>query len=189
MARVVLNPIFAEIHGQVGDLVLKEQYGETVMARKATSTAEPTANQVAQQDRFRLATIYGKVSMADADLKARYQLKAEVEDKPIFSLMVADFFNAPSVDEIDLSAYTGAVGDVIGVKAHDDFEVVGIRVALSDGGGTLIEDGNAVEVVPNSGQWEYTATQAVPSGTLVRLAVTAKDTPGGTSTTEAEKTL
>ena len=189
MAKVVLNPIFAEVHGQVGDLVLKEQFGETVMARKSTTKTEPTANQIAQQDRFRLATIYGKVSMADAELKTRYQLKAEEENKPIFSLMVADFFNAPSVDEIDLSAYTGAVGDVIGVKAHDDFDVVAVKLAISDGGGTLIEEGSATEVVPDSGQWQYTATQAVPAGALVRLAVTAKDTPGGTSTTKAEKTL
>lgn len=34
---------------------------------------------------------------------------------------VADFFNAPAVDEVDLSGYTSVAGDAIVVRAHDDF--------------------------------------------------------------------
>lgn len=51
---------------------------------------------------------------------------------------MADFFNAPSVDEVDLSAYTGAVGDEIIIMASDDFDVQGVDVSLSDEAGAPI---------------------------------------------------
>jgi len=76
------------------------------------------------------------------------------------SLAVADFpsaplrtgFNAPSVDEVDLSGYTGAVGDQIVIRASDDFDpssvlragVVGVspsialRTGLTDAGGNAM---------------------------------------------------
>jgi len=51
-------------------------------------------------------------------------------------LTVADFFNAPSVDEVDLSGYGGAVGDQIVIQASDDFGALGVNVALTDGAGS-----------------------------------------------------
>jgi hypothetical protein len=116
---------------------------------------------------------------------------------------MADFFNASSVDEVDLLGYTGAVGDKIVVRASDDFDpsitlpsvalpstslgtggtgragVVGVRVAITKADGTAIEEGAATETPADSGRWVYTATTAVATGTTVRIAVTATDRPGG----------
>jgi hypothetical protein len=74
-------------------------------------------------------------------------------------------------------------------RASDDFDVAGVRLALSDGGGSAIESGEAVETPTDSGRWVYTATAAVATGTLVRIAVTAVDRPGGEGEAEAEKTV
>ena len=109
--------------------------------------------------------------MADPETKAIYEEAAKAKGKPVFSLTVADFFNAPSVDEVDLSAYTGAVGDAIVVRASDDFDVVGVNVALTDAEGNAIESGEATETPPNSGRWVYAATAAVDTGTTVRIGV------------------
>ena len=79
------------------------------------------------RERFRQAALYGKMVMADAEAKAIYEEVAKARGKPVFSLTVADFFNAPSVDEVDLSGYTGAVGDEIVILARDDFDVVVAR--------------------------------------------------------------
>jgi len=132
--------------------------------------------------------------------EALYEQAAGAKGKPVFSLTVVDFpatvlrtgFNAPAVDEVDLSAYAGAVGDVIAVRASDDFRVTGVRVAVVDAGGAALESGDAVETLPDSGRWVYTATAAVPTGTdsaLTRLAVQATDLPSGVGSTEAEKTV
>ena len=41
--------------------------------------------------------------MADAETKAVYEEAARAKGRPVFSLTVADFFHAPSVDEVDVS--------------------------------------------------------------------------------------
>ena len=106
------------------------------------------------------------------------------------SLTVADFFNAPSVDEVDLSGgYAGQVGDEIVILAHDDFDVVGVNVGLTDAEGNAIESGAAAETPANSGRWVYAATAAMDTGTTVRIAVTATDRPGGVAEAEEEKAV
>jgi hypothetical protein len=149
----------------------------------------PTAAQLAQRERFRQAALYGKIVMADAEAKAIYEEAAKEKGQPVFSLTVADFFNAPSVDEVDLSGYTGAAGDKIVVRASDDFEVTGVHVAVTQADGAAIEEGAAVETPAESGRWIYTATAAVTTGTTVRIAVTASDRPGGMGEAAKEKAL
>lgn len=107
----------------------------------------------------------------------------------MFSLTIADFFNAPSVDEVDLTSYNGQVGDLIVVLVHDDFAVCAVHMALNDAVGNSIESGEAVEEPAKSGRWVYTATTAVAAGTQMRILITAKDHPGSTGSSETEKTL
>jgi hypothetical protein len=76
---------------------------------------EPTGAQLAHRERFRQAALYGKLVMADPEAKALYAEAAKVKGQPVFSLMVADFFNAPAVDGVDVSGYAGRVGDLIAV--------------------------------------------------------------------------
>ena len=91
------------------------------------------------------------------------------------------------MDEVDLSAYTGQMGDKIAIRAHDDFDVSGVSVAISDTDGHALESGAAVETPPDSGRWLYTATTAVPTGTSVRIEVTATDRPGHKTVKTATK--
>ena len=190
MAKVKLNLVLEQVRGQVGDLVFK-RYGEGVVISRKPDMAgrEPTEAQLAARERFRQAALYGKMVMADPETRTLYEKAAKAKGKPVFSLTVADFFNAPSVDEVDLSGYTGAVGDQIVIRASDDFDVVGVSVALTDAEGNAIESGVAVETAPNSGRWVYTATAAVGTGTTVRIAVTATDRPGGVAAAEEEKAV
>jgi len=190
MAKVRLNPILEQIRGQVGDLVFKRYGEEVVISRKPDlSGVEPSEAQLAARERFRQAALYGKMVMADPETKTIYEEAAKAKGKPVFSLTVADFFNAPSVDEADLSGYSGAAGDEILIRASDDFEVMGVSVQITDAGGGEIEHGEAVETPADSGRWVYAATANVPTGTTVRIAVTALDRPGGVAEAEEEKTV
>lgn len=126
--------------------------------------------------------------MADPAKKAAYEQASRDSSKPLFSLTIADFFNAPVVDEVDLSAYGGAAGDTIVVLAHDDIEVTRMSVSVNNDN-AQIESGQAVETPAKSGRWVYTATAAVPQGTNVRIAVTVSDQPGGSGEAAAEKSL
>jgi hypothetical protein len=154
MARVKLNPVLEGIRGQVGDLVFKRYGDEVVISRKADPTGKPPSEaQLAHRERFREAALYGKLVMADPERKALYEEEAAAKGQPVFSLTLADFFNAPSVDEVDLSGYAGQVGDAIVIRAHDDFDVAGVSVTLTEAGGAALESGAAVETPPDSGRW------------------------------------
>ncbi|MBC8509687.1 MAG: hypothetical protein H8D34_32980 [Chloroflexi bacterium] len=190
MAKVKLNPILEQIRGNVGDLVFKRYGDEVLIAKKPDmSDRELSPAQLAAQERFRQAAMYGKMVMADPETKALYTEAARVKGKPVFSLTVADFFNAPSVDEFDISAYTGTEGDEIAIMARDDFGVIAVHIEITDGDGNAIESGAAVETPADSGRWIYTVTANVGTGTDVRIAVTVSDRPGGVGEAQSEKTI
>lgn len=176
MARVKLNPIIDGVSGKIGDLVFRSYGDDTILSRLPDfSNVEPTPGQEAQRARFREASFYGRMAMADAATRAFYEAFAERRGQPVFSVMVADFLNAPVVDEIETAAYTGAVGDPITVRAHDDVEVTGVSVTLTDAGGAELESGAAVL---DGTRWRYDAQTAVASGTDVTITARATDRPG-----------
>ena len=181
MAKIKLNPIVEEVSGGLGNLVFRSSNGKTVLSRKPDfSGTEISEDQAAHRERFRQAVAYGRSVMADADLREVYNQVAERKGTPLFALTVADFFNAPSITGVDLSAYNGQAGNVVKVNALDDIGVVNVHVALTNAkDGALIESGNANETAPGSGQWVYAATVAVPAGTTVNFSVVATDRPGG----------
>jgi hypothetical protein len=188
MAKTKLNPILEQVHGKIGNLVFKQVLGETVLSRSPDrSGLVATDAQNATRVRFRQATLYGKMVMADPTTKAIYEEAATAKGQPLFSLTIADFFNAPSIDEVDLSGYAGKVGDEIVIRAHDDFAVVSVTVAITNANGQAIEEGAATETPSKSGRWVYAAKQAVPTGTQVRVNVTAEDRPGHTDTQTVTK--
>lgn len=166
-----------------------KRYGDgVVISRKPDMGGQtPSDKQVAARERFRQAALYGRVALADPETKMLYEAAAKAKGQPVFSLMVADFFHAPSVDEVDMSGYGGQVGDIIGVHAYDDFEVAGVALTLTDGSGATLENGPAVENPPHSGLFVYTATQSVATGTAVSVRVTVTDRPGTETTAEESK--
>ncbi len=176
MAKVELNPIFDSVRGKVGDLVLK-QYGDSVVMARAGGSGQPVSTaQLAHQERFREATRYGKLALMDAPTRALYQAQAQARGLPVFAVMVADFFNAPTILNVDATEYTGAAGSKVLVLADDDFAVAGVQVKIM-AGSTLVEEGAAVETPVDSGRYYYTATQAAPAGALT-ITVTVRDRPG-----------
>ena len=182
MAKVKLNPVLEAIRGKVGDLVFRRLDSEEFVGRMPDRTGiQPTANQLAQQERFRLAVLYGKAALADPDTKAIYEAAADRKGEPVFALTVGDFLNAPAVNEIDLSGYTGQTGQTIRVRASDDVEVRGVTVTIRNQIGTVLEQGNAVWIIAN-GAWGYTTTTTVAQGQSVSIEVSATDRPGHKTT-------
>ena len=75
------------------------------------------------------------------------------------------------------------------MRAHDDFKVANLSVAVSNTSGQEIERGSATETPLASGRWAYMATSAIPQGTTVRISVTVSDQPGGKGEAMVEKEL
>ena len=177
MAKVKLNPVVLDVHGKMGDIVFKQFEDRTIIARKGQSHQPNSPAQLAVRERFRLAAFYGKTAFADPVTRAAYAGKAKNKRTRVFAMMVGDFFNAPVVDEVDLSAYAGRSGDVIRVRASDDFEVTGVSVQMREpSSGEPLDGGAAVRGADNV--WVFTAQSNIPHDHPFVIEVSATDRPG-----------
>lgn len=179
MSKVELNPAFEGFHGKLGDLVFRTVNDQVVVSRKGDPTGTPpTAAQLAARERFRLASQYGKLAMADAGMRLIYEAAAHERKQPVFSVAVSDYYHAPLVDAIDVDSYHGLSGDTIAVSVDDDVLVVGVTVTVALTDGTVLDSGEAVETPANSGRWVYTAPADVGTpGTDVMVTAVARDMP------------
>lgn len=184
--KVTLTPMFEEARGKLGNVVFREVNGKTIASRMPTFASPPSESQIANRERFKQAAAYGKSALADPEAREYYQAVAESRNMPIFAVTIADFLNAPVIDDVTLASYHGQAGDTIKVFARDDFDLASVHVSISEEGGNAIESGNAD---PVTGGWEYTAAQNVTPGTTVNILVVATDRPGGTSVTTLSKTV
>ncbi|MBK9925065.1 MAG: hypothetical protein IPP66_07210 [Anaerolineales bacterium] len=188
--KIKLNPMFEEARGQLGGMVLRELRGETIASRKPSSIGEPTVDQAAQRERFKLAAAYGKSALADPLTRALYEAAANNKKIPVFALTVADYLNPPTIHEVDLSGFSGEIGQAIRIKASDDFGVARVSVTISDNAGSLVYEGDdAIETAPGSGVWVYTTTGGVPDGVTAKVSVVAADRPGGVAVQDATKVI
>jgi len=187
--KIKLNPMFEAASGQLGGLVFREVRGRTVASRKVSAFAEPSVDQALQRERFKQAAAYGRSALANPATRDLYEEAAKTRNIPVFAVTVADFFNAPTIDNLDVFAYNGQVGDPISILARDDFGVVNVRVSITDIVGSPIESGNAVETVSGSGQWVYCATALVAPDTEVVVNAVATDRPGSTGVSAKPRSL
>ena len=164
----------------MGNVVFRRYHDQVSMAhRPDLEGVTPTEKQVAHRQQFKLATIYGKTVLADPAREAIYEAKAKAAAIPVFALTVADFLNAPAVDWIDLSGYTGQAGETIQITASDDFEVTGVAVSITDAAGAVLEHGPATLA---HDVWSHVTTTVLPAGQQVFIEVTATDHPGHKTT-------
>lgn len=177
MAESKNNIITHGLSGKVGDLIVfSQRNGKTIVSRAPREkTTEDTENQKEHKRKFQRAILYSKGVMNDPDTKEEYAEKADrSRGITTHNVAVADFLNAPDIDSIDVSAYTGKVGDIIKIVALDDFAVKMVTVKIENGDGTLVEEGEATD---NGAEWIYTATEKNADLSGDKITVTAADNP------------
>lgn len=177
MAESKNNIITHGLSGKVGDLIVfSQRNGKTIVSRAPKDkTGEDSQKQKDHKRKFQRAILYAKVVMNDPDTKEEYEAHAD-RSKGItgHNVAVADFLNAPDIDSIDLSAYTGKVGDTIKIIVLDDFGVKAVTVTIENADGSLVEEGFAVD---SGGEWIYTATVNNADISGDKITVTATDNP------------
>lgn len=189
MTKVFLQPGLRGLSGAMGDWVYQMRNGKTILGMKPINSKEPSQAQVTHRERFKQATLYGKLVMADPALHAFYTQAAAQKDVPIFALCVADFFHTPTINEVDTSDYNGHEGSPIHITALDDVGVVSVRVTITDNNGIVLESGNAIETSSGSGRWSYITTTFIGPDFPVNINVVAMDRPGGTAVQDMPLTI
>lgn len=184
MAESKNNIVTHGLSGKVGDLIVFRTRGSKtfVSSTPREHAGEPTEAQKHQQKRFQEATIYAKIALANPETKAAYKAAAEEGESP-YNVAVADFMHAPDIDEIDVSNYTGKIGDIIAVTVTDDFKVAEVSVTILNEEGAEVEHGLAQSALGGL-QWVYTAKVDNSSPTGDKIIIRASDIPGHLSEKE-----
>jgi Na+-translocating ferredoxin:NAD+ oxidoreductase RnfG subunit len=179
MPKVKFNKLIDSLSGRVGDLIFYEADGQNLSRAMPEITAERTEKQKANSGRFIAAQKYAATALTNPMLKAAYKAACRGHQNPR-NLAIRDAMRAPVVESIKLDGYTGKPGQIVLVKATDDFRVVEVKVTVRGPTGELIEEGLA-ELSSDGNEWRYTTGTEVPSGQSVSVVAVAKDNPGNTA--------
>lgn len=178
MSKVGNNIVTQGLSGMLGNqLVFRMRGSQTYVAKAPVKKEhEKTEAQIQHQRRWQEAILYAKGAIATPEVKEAYKAAAG-ENLTAYNVAVADFMNAPHIDEINISQYTGQPGSTILVRAVDDFNVAQVTVAIYNPDGSLVEQGNAVAEVGGA-LWKYTATATNTDLSGDKIVIRVSDVPG-----------
>jgi hypothetical protein len=178
MAEVKNNIVTQGVSGMLGDmLVFRQVNGRTIIATKPKQSDKKSEKQLEHQKKFQSAVFYGKTATANPVLKAEYETGVNEKFNSAYQVAVADFLNAPDIEDVNLKEYRGNVGDTIIIRVTDDFKVVEVKVAIHNPDGSLVEEGNAVQLLGGV-DWSYKATVKNDSLEGDKITIMAYDMPG-----------
>lgn len=160
---------------------IKLSEGEQLSESSILKTTVPDSNdaferaKMQEKRRLQQAVVYGKAALRDFIKRQTYE-SASDERSP-FEVAFADFLNAPSIDSIDLSEYSGRIGTRISVIVQDDFAVSSVYVKIQNADGSVADEGHASPGLFST-EWVFTATQDNPELKGDKITITATDLPG-----------
>ena len=171
-----------------GSVVLTTWHGRTVVSQKPPPPKR-TKNSPGQQesiDRFRRAHEYAEGVLKSDEKKALYAKGIKAQKTSAHAVAFQDYLTPPVIHYIRVYNYTGKAGDVITVKATDDFRVEGVKIRILDSKGEVLEKGNAERYPRKPFIWKYATTVANKNFKGTTFEVTAIDIPGNETVMEAE---
>ncbi len=174
MAKSQNNVLTHGLSGKIGNmLVFSQRGGKTIVGTVPRRSDKVSEAQKEQRRRFQQAVLYATA----AQQQPEYAEAAAQQGKTPYIVAVADFLKAPDVERIDLSGYTGKVGDPIRIVVTDDFAVKSVAVRITNADGSLVEEG-AAQPTPTGYEWLFTATQPNENLAGDKIEIFASDAPG-----------
>lgn len=185
MTKLKNNVVTQRFSGKVGGIQAFSQRIDKTIRRNSlsTSTLVRTEKQLKVRKKFKRGVVYAKSVLSNPSMKAAYEAVL-TEGQTAYNLALADYFAPPEIKMLDVSLYHGKVGDIIRVRAIDDFRVNTVKLCIKKTNNILIEAGDAVRDPSNILLWKYatTKTNAHVSGT--KIIATATDLPGNKTVKE-----
>jgi hypothetical protein len=184
MAVSYNNVITRNYSGRVGDIVLKNYSGKSVMAKRPDcSKVIKSARQLEINDKFKRAVKVGQYVMKDPKSSDFYKRKRP--DMDPYHAAISDYMSRPVIERVDVSGYQGLPGNVVTVSVWDKWEIEGVDMVIFNSLGEVIECGAAIpRQFSAKTEWDYTATVENIDYKSSRILVRAKDHLG--NTVEAE---
>lgn len=183
MAKVINNPLLKGVKGSIGKTIYVRLIGnKETICNMPDSRAGNSEKQEKQISRFKRAQHYAKVITGRPQMKEVYAKGIDSRRPSAYHVAASDYLNAPVIHYVKLDEYKGAVGDVLRIKAVDDFQVMEVEVRILDAKGTLLETGKAECYRRKAFMWLYKTTVAHPNQEGLVIQVSATDRPGNKTT-------
>jgi len=178
MAVSYNNVITRNYSGRVGDIILKNYDGKSVMTKRPDcSKVIKSERQMVFMNKFARSVKFGQFAKDNPTLIKHYN---EIRpDLSTYHAAVSDYQSSPVIEHVDVSEYQGHPGDVVTVSASDNFEIEGVGVVIFNAIGEVIEFGEAVpKEYSGNTEWDYTATVENPDYKGGRVEIRVTDKPG-----------
>ncbi|MGC3943754.1 MAG: hypothetical protein QM762_04300 [Chryseolinea sp.] len=174
------NPILKGVSGTLGkNIVIKQWRNRVVIANRPKKRERSTEKQLDQQHRFKDATTYAKNVNANPQSKALYEKGINDNKFSAYAVALSDHLNPPQIKDINVLMYTGEPGELIRVRAFDDFKVKSVTITIMRDD-VIIEKGNA-EPRGKKGLWRMTTSVRNASAPGTVFTVVAEDYAGNTA--------
>jgi hypothetical protein len=174
--------IFDGASGKFGNIVFRQVNGKTFISKRPAKPGKISPAQQKQRERFSEAAAYAREQIRDQATRDEYARGINDHKHSAYAVAVTDFMTAPKIHEVDIRAYRGRSGNLIRIKATDDFKVTAVEVKIINAAGAQVECGPAWQ--QSKLQWHYNAQQANATLSGTRVIVTASDKPGNQATME-----
>ncbi|ULQ52241.1 hypothetical protein [Flavihumibacter fluvii] len=179
MAKNNNNILLRGISGSIGpNQYVRQRGGVEYIVNKPIRSKDrkPKPGEQKAWERFKNAENYAKRVIADPDLKKFYKrfIKGAQTE---YNMAISDAMENPSITGYDISGYTGMAGDILKVKATDNFRVAKVWCRIETSTGDLVEEG-AAQPSATSDEWAYAATNKNQSLHDTVIIFTALDMPG-----------
>jgi hypothetical protein len=186
MAVSYNNVITRNYSGRVGDIILKNYDGKSVMTKRPDcSKVIKTARQLEFNDKFKKAVKYARYVIKNQELSDYYRRKSP--DLDPYHAAISDYMSRPVIERVDTGGYQGLPGNVVTVSVWDKWGIEGVDMVIFNSLGEVIECGAAVprQFSANT-EWDYTATVENIDYKSSRILVRAKDHPGNVVEAEVD---
>ena len=176
MPIVTHNFLLKGFSGALGKNVVFKQYtkrGIVIAANYPKKRKSDSDKQIAQQGVFKYAIQYAKNATAHPQVSVIYAKGVDAVRTSVNAVAMKDVLTPPEVREVNLLTYSGAPGELIRVRAWDDFKVMSVSIAIAKADGTIIEEGQALPR-GKKGLWRMATTvrnDSVP-GTVFTVIAT-----------------
>lgn len=177
MAKGTGNMLLQGIAGKLGKEMVVKHYGDKVVLAKYPNMDNIQASplQKAKRNAFAEAMKYAQGQIRTVEGRALYTERATANKRPL-NVAMADFYHAPEVIAIDVTALAGKAGDMLLIHAMDDFRVERVEVEITSPDGTLAESGEAS--LNANGLWEYRTMKDYETVAGLVIKARAWDRPG-----------
>jgi hypothetical protein len=178
MAVSYNNVITRNYSGRVGDIILKNYDGKSVMTKRPDcSKVIKSARQIENNDKFKKAVKVGQFVINHPESSDFYKKKRP--DMDPYHAAISDYMSRPVIERVDTGGYQGLPGNVVTVSVWDKWGIEGVDMVIFNSLGEVIECGAAVprQFSANT-EWDYTATVENVDYKSSRILVRAKDHTG-----------